>query len=113
MTTEAVKAQVREIILELEEIRLRPGLYIGPDAMDIVSFLNGFNCAFGTLGLSFRGGREYTELFEQIVNERGWCWNASRTTADLMEEHGYTYKEIVDEWLVINIELWKRTFDVF
>ena len=49
----------------------------------------------------------YLDLRERIIHERGWEFNALGYTQP-MGARGMSAKEIVDELLVIEIEVWKR-----
>lgn len=107
-----VKMQVGLIIQFLEGVRDRPGMYIGVDSQSILPFVHGFNAGCAALGVSQTfNGKDRDEVLRHIVENRGWEWSALHVSHQ-MQQMGRSFREIVDETLTIEIELWRHLYDV-
>src|SRR5258707_2306143 len=98
-------AQIKNIIIHLEDVRARTGLWVAT-MLDIIPYINGFNSACWTLGL--KGG--YDDIYREVVLQRGWEWTAHGALPS-MRERGLDDAAIADELLVIEIEAWKKRYD--
>jgi hypothetical protein len=99
-------AQVTLVVALLEQVRQRPGLYIGAEVEGLIPFLNGMKSTCAVFGL-----KQNTTLSESVAVERGWeydaggIWNALRANK-------LTYQQIVEEIIAFEILLWKRTYNI-
>lgn len=91
------------IIVELEWVQKRPGMYLGRDFLTIQAWLSGFNSACAALGY-----RAPHAIYEEVVGKRGWE-HSTINVFEQMSEQGYEPLAIVDELLTIEIECWQRT----
>jgi hypothetical protein len=103
-------AVVRQAVQMLERALRRPGMYFGPTNVDaVLHWLNGFNagCHIAGINITYVPG----SIFHQIVEERGWEFQATKPWRQ-MRERGWTDETIVQELLTIEIETWKRTYQI-
>jgi hypothetical protein len=104
--------QVTKIIQRLRQIQQKPGMYIGSDPLGIVPFLHGFAMACDTLGLSQHSrSKDRVDALREIMIRRGWEWS-TRHIAFQMQDQGYSYSEIAQETLDIEIELWRELYNL-
>lgn len=101
------QSQIRKIIACLEDVRQRPGMYLGAsaDVAHVVAFLHGFDTACMVLGLS--PGR-MDMAYQSVVRERGWSESSTRGVWNIMHDRGLKEHEIVQELIVVEIETWKQ-----
>jgi hypothetical protein len=104
--------QVFGIIRFLETLREKPGMYIGSDVRALQHYLNGLATGCALCGVSQdTADKDWRAVLRQIVTERGWSWS-EKHIVNTMYELGYPYQAIVNEAIAIEIEVWKRLFDI-
>lgn len=101
------KNQVEAVIKALEDVRQRPHMFILVGKNPVFSWMIGFNTALR----AFVPQPEDT-FYKDAVTERGWEWS---TTAPLgeMEKRELSEQEMVDEFLTIFVEAWKKRLAAF
>jgi len=97
-------AAVERIIEMLENVKRRPGMYMGQVEPRLArAFINGFEVACQSLGIRSRG-----ELYETILKERGWNWIPATGIETPMKKKGMSKESMVDEMLAIQIACYQR-----
>ena len=107
MTEEEKSEAITKLMNRLEMVRRRPGMYMGsatPNA--VLAFTSALDIAYETVGI-----KSDRNLFEPVTLERGWKFNSLSPMAE-MQEKGFTDEQIADEMLLIEIEVWKRTYNL-
>jgi hypothetical protein len=99
------QSYVMKIIRLLEEVKRKPGMYIGPPG-GIEAFLSGFRGACALFGVE----TGYDDLYETVLIEHGWGQNTNPKLK--MHEGGLNEHAIVQELLSIEIEVWKRRYNL-
>jgi hypothetical protein len=96
--------QIGAIIEYLEQVRRRPGMYIGRvDYSSLLNHLYGIEFACRLFGLEADGN-----LLKKALLERGWKNDTRLGSYPYMVEQGLSEVQIVDENLVARIEMWKK-----
>jgi hypothetical protein len=96
--------QVDEVLEFLEKMKSRPRIIIGSDdnVHDLDLFFQGFDSA--CIALGYRYG---VDIERQILIEHGWERRAQTVTVQMLER-GLDGKSIVQEFLMLEIEKWKK-----
>jgi hypothetical protein len=98
-----------KIITTLEQVKLRPFMYIYPDAEAAISFLIGFNSGCSAAGF---GIYHYPKTpYEAIIEARGWPFYAKRPVEE-MRLAGMSEEEVIKELVEIDLLSWKATYFV-
>ena len=89
----------------LEKVKVRPEMFVFPFNLQTLScFLSGF-----TLGYLAKTDLEFSDkipVWKYVVEKRGWKVNSLGIEKE-MREKGKSEKEILEETLQIEIEVWK------
>jgi hypothetical protein len=110
---EAEREKAMRVIQALEgTIGKRIRMYIGSnDPEDFSIFLTGFGVAFGILGI---GGEPSgpDPMAVQVWRERGWTKYRAAQPYQEMLERGMDNDSIIQEMIAIQVETWKRTYNI-
>jgi hypothetical protein len=102
--------EAQKVVELLREVRRRPPVWLGGYSPDsLIHFLHGVNAAVGVFGL--RVDRYLGSSYGQVITERGWE-HLAVAPVDEMRERGLSDQEIVQELLTIEIETWKRVYQL-
>lgn len=96
------------IIKKFEEIKRRPTMYVRDDVDELLVFLQGFAIACRLCGL--KSG--FDEVYVSTVEQRGWQWLPSGGVVPSMRENGLTSTQMIQELLTIEIEVWKKRYEI-
>jgi hypothetical protein len=100
----------QKVVELLREVRRRPPVWIGGYSPEsLLHFLNGVTAAAGAFGLRIH--RHPGSAYGQVITERGWEHIAA-APVDEMRERGLSDQEIVQELLTIEIETWRRGYQL-
>ena len=101
------KKQIEAVIQTLENVQQRPLMFIMTGKNPVVSWMIGFNTALRALM-----PQKEDNFYKEAVTECGWEWS---TTAPLgeMEKRKLSEQEIIDEFLAISVETWKKRLAAF
>lgn len=90
----------------LEKVAARPQMFVSPfDFQTLKSFLDGFTLGY----LLAKGDLEFSDkipVWKYVVEKRGWKVNSLGIEKE-MREKGNSEKEILEETLQIEIDVWK------
>lgn len=97
------ESAINKLIEVLEAARQRPMMFLG--------YVNEYTAHAMLLGIqitldAFEVEKGDPELRREIVEQRGWEWNATGGLED-MRSHGLTDEQIADELLAIKIDVLK------
>ena len=93
---------INSLIENLEQVRLRPGMWMGRITVEAAcGFNGGIACACAAFGMN-----QTIQLRDQATRNRGWVFT-STGGVNMMEAKGLTEAQIVDELLLIEIEMLK------
>jgi hypothetical protein len=98
--------QAARAIKYLEYIRARPTLYVGPDLLAMMPFLEGFQVACVVLGFMTN---DYT-VRQAIWKKHRWHYSPRGWL--VMQDRGLDAAAIADALLHIEIDVWKHLYQV-
>lgn len=89
----------------LEHFRTRMGMYIHPeDVPNVRSFLAGV-----VEGLRSCGIRWETDVYQTVIDARGWNPDSPIGPEHEMEKRGMSTRQIIDELITIEIEILRQS----
>lgn len=99
----------RIITLFTEHVGKRPGVFILKVEPEYLwTFLIGFHMATYTVGLN----NNLQPFYEKVAWERGRWALSARAPYEVMRESGLNDAEIIQEMIAIEIEAWKRAYNI-
>jgi hypothetical protein len=100
----------QKVVELLREVRRRPPAWLGGYSPEsLLHFLHGVTAVAGAFGL--RVDRYLGSAYGQVITERGWE-HVAVAPVDEMRERGLSDPEVVQELLTIEIETWKRAYQL-
>jgi hypothetical protein len=99
-------AQAARVIKYLEHIRARPAMYIGPDLLATIPFLEGFRIASAALGFKTNDH----DVRQAIWRKHNWHYSPGGWL--VMQDQGLDAGAIADALLHIEIDVWKHLYQV-
>jgi hypothetical protein len=102
--------EAHKIVELLKQVRERPPVWIGGSSPEsLLHFLHGVTAVASAFGV--RVDRYLGSAYGQVITERGWEHSAA-APVDEMRERRLSDQEIVQELLTIEIETWKRAYQL-
>lgn len=99
-------AQAARVIKYLEHIRVRPAMFVGPDPLAMIPFLEGFRIACAALGFTTN---DY-DIRKAIWKKHHWRYSPRGWR--VMQDRGLDAAAIADAVLHIEIDVWKHLYQV-
>jgi hypothetical protein len=102
--------EAQQVVELLNHVRERPPIWLGGyNPQELILFIHGLGAGVAVFGLRIE--RHPGSAYYDVLIERGWEFLAG-FPVDEMRERGLSEQEIVRELLTIEIETWKRAYQL-